>query len=329
MARFNDKTWQYQALSEHVPVVDHRVCCGCAELWEAAEALRSGCPDGVFVTACYSAGGANSMVTTEASQVTARFADPSGRYLASGYVPHDHDPTVLACVGGPGQIFVAGVADMRIENRTMFRGSTWPSELPFDIQAELIAHTRMVGEVLAEEGFRGIYGCDYIVDRSGRVFFIEVNPRKQGTTMEYCCALERLPPEGAPGLLEMEYEAVTRDRLPDGCREPSPQDAALAGLFWGTYNLKVERDALTTTALPMDMPERELFGRVAAGGEGGHLILEHVGADVLVKAGTFLGRVAAVGRTRREMTAALDEGEMRLRRSFVDHTTATREGDHV
>ncbi len=327
--RFNDKTWQYQTLTGHVPVVDHRVCCGCEELWEAAEALRRGCPDGVFVTCCYSAGGANSMVTTEASQVTARFADPAGRYLASGYIPHDFDPTVLGCVGGPGQVYVAGVADMRIENRTMFRGSTWPSQLPLDIQEELIAHTRMVGEILAEEGFRGIFGCDYIVDASGRVFFIEVNPRKQGTTMEYCCALERLLPEGAPCLLEMEYGGVTRGRLPDGCLEPSPADAAGAGLFWGTYNLKVERDALTTMTLPMDMPERDLFARVAAGNEGGHLILEHVGADVLVKAGTFLGRVAAVGRTRREMLAELDKGEMRLRRSFVNFKTVSREGGHA
>ena len=329
VAQFNDKTWQYQTLTGHVPVVDHRVCCGCEELWEAAEDLRSRCPDGVFVTNCYSAGGANSLVTTEASQVTARFADPAGRYLASGYVPHDHDPTVLGCVGGPGQVYVAGVADMRIENQTMFRGSTWPSQLPLDIQGELVAHTRMVGEILAERGFRGIFGCDYIVDRSGRVLFIEVNPRKQGTTMEYCCALEQLLPEGTPSLFDMEYEAVTRDRLPDGCVEPSPADAAAAGLFWGTYNLKVKREALTTTALAMDMPERELFQRVAAGGKGSHLILEHVGADVLVKPLTFLGRVAAVGRTRQEMLTELDEGEMRLRRSFVDFKTATREGNHA
>lgn len=328
VARFNDKTWQYQTLAPHVPVVDHRVCCGCEELWEAAEALRANSPEGVFVTSCYSAGGANSMVTTCAEQVSARFAEPAGRYLASGYVPHDFDPTVLGCVGGPGQVFVAGVADMRIENRTAFRGSTWPSKLPHAVQDELAAHTRMVGEVLAEEGFRGIFGCDYIVDAAGRVFFIEVNPRKQGTTMEFCSALERLLPEGAPCLFEMEYEGVTRDRLPDGCVEPTPADAEALALHWGTYNLKVERDALTTTALPQDMPERELFGRVAAGGEGSHLILEHVGADVLVKAGTFLGRVVAVGRTHREMLAHLDEGEMRLRRSFVDYKTVTREGDH-
>jgi len=162
-------------------------------------------------------------------------------------------------------------------------------------------------------GFRGIFGCDYIGDGQGNIIFIEVNPRKQGTTMEFCCTLEHLLPAGAANLPALEIGAVLDGRFPDNAVFPDPRRAAKLNMHWGTFNDKVEGHAvLTRTSLPQRLKERRLFARVATGGEAGHVILEHVGADVDVLPGTFMGRVAAVGPTRRSMLSALARGKKKL-----------------
>jgi hypothetical protein len=316
--RINDKTWQYETFRDVVPVVDFRICVGVEELLEYTESIRGSCPNGIFVSHAYSAGGSESMITHSREETATRFSEPFGRYLVSRFMEHEHDPTVLACVAGEHQVYVAGVADQRIEDGHKFRGSTYPSVLPGSIQQELMEHTRSVGRVLARMGYRGVYGCDFIVDKDRDIRFVEVNPRKQGTTMEFCCALDRILPPGAPNLMELEYFAVTRDCFPEGTVEPdrSLQGPETTPVHWGTYNHKIESEVATGESLPQDMPELSLFKRAARGGPGGHLILEHVGENMLVKPGAFLGRVAAVHSSRKGMLRELEKGETRLKNSI-------------
>ncbi|NJB67274.1 hypothetical protein GGQ74_000914 [Desulfobaculum xiamenense] len=311
----NDKTWQYAAFAGLMPLAEHRICTGCGEMLRLAEEMRPSCPDGVFVSMAYSAGGGASMVTRSSAECAARFVDPSARYLVSRYIPHVFDPTVLGVVANDSDVYIAGVADMTIEHGNAFRGSCHPSLLPPDIQENLRALTTIVGRRLGSLGFRGIFGCDYIVDAAGRIHFIEVNPRKQGTTMEFCCTLERTLPPGAANLFELEYHAVTRGEFPDNTVEPD--HFAAPRFFWGTWNHKTERDEITKVGVPQHMTERELFALVDGGGVAGHVVREHVGGGMLVRAGTFLGRVVAVGQTREAMLAELAVGRMRLRESIA------------
>jgi len=185
--------------------------------------------------------------------------------------------------------------------------------LPADVQDRLREATRRIGCRLGEEGYRGIFGCDFIVDERGEFRLVEVNARKQGTTMEFCCTLDAALPEGAPNLLELEYCAVTRSEFPSNLARPRPDTPPL---HWGTFNLKALRPGVTKHHLPQEMPERELFRRVA-GGEGGCLFLEHVGADVQVEPGCFVGRLVAVDSSREGMLSRVQEARARLEKSFA------------
>ena len=132
-----------------------------------------------------------------------RFEDKRQNYLISRYLPHDYDPTVLGVVANENDIYIAGVADQFIEHDTQFVGSVFPTALEENMIIQIEQHTRPVGQWLAREGFRGIFGCDYLVDPEGGVFFIEVNARKQGTAMEFCCTLENTLPKGSAMLPEL------------------------------------------------------------------------------------------------------------------------------
>ncbi|MBG0775846.1 MAG: ATP-grasp domain-containing protein [Desulfovibrionaceae bacterium] len=316
-AKFNNKIWQYNTFRGHIPIPDYQICHGATQLAELTARLRPEWADGIFVSLEYSAAGMGSMVTRTQEDVTGRFTDEEAYCFVSRYMIHDYDPTVLAVVANEDDVFVAGVADQRIENGNAFRGSTFPSVLDVRVQEELCEHTRTVGRLLGKRGYRGIFGCDFIVTPDGRPFFIEANTRKQGTTMEFCCAMENLLPEGSPNLLELEYFAVTRNRFPENTpASPECLDASCGcKLHWGTYNNKVDHSIRTAHNIYQTMGERDLFRRAASGGSGGHLILEHVGTDMIVKPGTFLGRVVAVDSSRRRMLERLRQGEEQLMRS--------------
>lgn len=318
--QFNDKAWQYDTFYGLVPTVDYKICCGNDELLSVTGRMRDVCCDGIFVTHTYSAGGSHSMITRNQDETATRFQDPYARYLISPFIPHEYDPTVLGIVASSQDVYIAGVADQRIEGGSGFRGSTYPSVLPEDIQAPLRQHTRAVGRKLGELGFRGIFGCDFIVDACGNIFFIEVNPRKQGTTMEFTCTLEQLFPPDAHSFIELEYYALSHKRFPTNTPWPDFGDALTKrnNIHWGTYNYKVDRNVVTHDALPQKMPERELFRRCAKHGKGGSLILEHVGANTVVKPGTFLARAVAVDTSHEGMQHRLEEAIQEIERSFSD-----------
>jgi predicted ATP-grasp superfamily ATP-dependent carboligase len=315
---WNNKLYQLQMLKDAVPVIDYKICSGVREMLGSMEEALNFWPEGVFVSRPYSAAGTNSFLVRSIEDLNQKLPLPQSTYFISRYVPHEFDPTVLGVVGNEDDVFIAAIADQEIEGGNMFRGSTFPSVLPHREQLEIKEHTRMVGRVLGRSGYRGIFGCDYIVSKSGEIFFVEVNARKQGTTMEMCCTLENLLPEESPSLMELEYYAVTENRLPSNKVEIKE---AISDLNWRTYNFKVDREVMTRYFLPLEEDERELFRQVRKNGiEHKMIIMEHVGHGCSVKPGTFLGRVVAVSRNRE----ILDQ-EIRLGRRLLEESITSTE----
>ncbi len=312
---WNNKLYQLQMLKDAVPVIDYKICSGVREMQDSVGQEIKSWTDGIFVSQPYSAAGTNSFIVKSIEDFDKRLPLPQSTYFISRFVPHEFDPTVLGVVGNEDDVFIAAIADQEIENGNMFRGSTFPSALPFREQLEIKEHTRMVGRVLGRSGFRGIFGCDYIVDKNGGIFFVEVNARKQGTTMEMCCTLENLLPEDSPSLMELEYYAVTENRLPSNKVEIKE---AISDIHWRTYNFKVEREVMTRFFLPLEEDERELFRQVRRNGiDHKMIIMEHVGHGCSIKPGTFLGRVVAVSRNREILDREIKYGRQLLEESIT------------
>jgi len=312
---WNNKLYQLQMLGGIVPLIEYRICSGTDKLRAGVKELHEQWSQGIFVSRPYSAAGANSFIVHSPRDLEAKKNICQDTYFISRYIPHEHDPTVLGVVGNEDDVFIAAIADQEIEQGNMFRGSAFPSVLPFREQLEIREHTRMVGRVLGRSGYRGIFGCDFIVDPQGRIFFVEVNARKQGTTMEMCCTLENALPENAPSLMELEYSAVTMNRLP---AEKMEIKEAIQGLCWRTYNFKVEKEVMTNYFLPVDEDERELFRQVRTNGvQHKMIIVEHPGHKRSVMPGTFLGRVVAVARNREDLDRDIRLGKFMLEESIT------------
>lgn len=306
-SRLNSKVYQYQHLKKLVPVVDFAICSDLNDLIKTTDKLWPQWKDGIFVSLEYSAAGANSIIARSSRDIIERFHEENETYLISRNIPHNYDPTVLAVVANEKDIYIAGVADQRIERGTRFTGSTFPTRLSGETVGALNTITRIVGKWLVKEGYRGIYGCDFLVDHQEKVFFLEVNARKQGTTMEFCCTLEQNLPWGSPLLPELEYYAVTHGRFPDNTVEMQDN---VKNIYWGTYNYKIDNMIFTEGYIPQHSREREAFKKVADNRlQKDFLILEHIGNDFIVAQGSFLGRIVALGHDQSGVQQGLKLGK--------------------
>ena len=304
--KFNNKLIQYEMLDGRVPLVDYRICKNLEDLLHTTGQLREQWKDGIFISEPYSAAGSNSAITQSQEQVASMFTDPDGFFLISRYIPHQYDPTVLAVVANENDVYIAGIADQIIVGGNRFVGSNFPTILPEFSQEKLRHHTIEVGKFLGQNGYRGIFGCDYLIDKEDNVFFLEINARKQGTTLEFCHTLEQSLPEGSPSLMELEYFAVTEDRFPKNTIELKNN---CRNLHWGTYNYKIETQKRTTGYIPQNVYERETFKKVANGDLlKDFAILEHVGTNFYVMPGTFLARVVSVAKNRDDVNEGLCQG---------------------
>lgn len=314
--RLNSKIYQYKNLKGFIPVVDFRICQGLDNLVQTTENLWSIWSDGIFISSEYSAAGVNSIIAHGLKDITQKFNAQNEPYFISRFIPHNYDPTVLAVVADEENVYIAGVADQSIEEGTRFIGSSFPSVLDEKTIAHLKNYTRIIGRWLAREGYRGIFGCDYLIDTHNKIYFLEVNARKQGTTLEFCCTLEQSLPLGSPMLPELEFYAVTEGRFPVNTKEMQSNPK---NLHWGTYNYKIHHPVQTNGYITHRTQEREAFKRIADGKlKKDFLILEHTGCDFIVAEGAFIARIVAIGHNPSEVRQGLKQGRKTIDLTIVE-----------
>lgn len=61
-----------------------------------------------------------------------------------------------------------------------YLGNIYPSKANDKIKNEIIAATKIIGNYLANLGFKGLFGLDFIVDSKGKLYTVDLNPRRQG-----------------------------------------------------------------------------------------------------------------------------------------------------
>ncbi len=330
---WNNRLYQQEKLTGVVPLPESRTCRGLRELTVVATEMLRVWPDGIFISLPFSAAGEGSTIVHSRPEIEKKVGRLLGgrdlRTIISQYIPNYCAPTVLAVVANEADVYIANVADQNIVGGNKFRGSEFPSALPARLLTEVKEYARKVGSKLGQAGYRGIFGCDFIVDHDQNLFLVEVNARKLGTTTETCCALENLLPRGSPSLPELEYFAVTENRFPANVTE---LDEQAGNIHWGTYNYKLEEDVSTRSSVPQRVDEREMFQAFAAGrSPGGQFgVFEHIGANCVVKAGSFLSRIVAVGGDHDAVQRGLEAGKAQTRASIAkegvvsdDHTSGS------
>lgn len=88
-------------------------------------------------------------------------------------------PNVNAVICEANDTRIICISD-QILRGNQYLGNIYPSEVTNKEKEIIIQITKNVGDYLSKLGFRGLFGLDFIIDTDGRIYCVDLNPRRQG-----------------------------------------------------------------------------------------------------------------------------------------------------
>ncbi len=165
-----------------------------------------------FLSATYSSGGTESKAIFTAEDLNAYY--PSLRPinkkhpLIAAELIDDivSAPNTTAIITGEGQTLVISISDQILRNN-QYMGNIYPSKLS-QIKRKIISEmTLKVGDYLSKQGYRGLFGMDFLITKSGKCYPVDLNPRRQGGY--YCVAMS-----SKVDLIELELATIFGEPIP-------------------------------------------------------------------------------------------------------------------
>lgn len=90
-----------------------------------------------------------------------------------------YSPNVTALISNNADIEIISFGD-QILNVNVYLGNIYPSQTSDNVKNSIFDITKKVGKHLYDEGFRGLFGLDFIVDSKNKIYTVDLNPRRQG-----------------------------------------------------------------------------------------------------------------------------------------------------
>ncbi len=220
--------------------------------------------------------------------------DPQGRYLVSEYYADSVPVNMHMIVTDCGPVLLPGsVQILRPEHdRLIYRGADYDTyrRIGQPLREEFAEYVRKIGETVCREGYRGVCGVDGLIV-NGKVYFVEFNPRFQGSTAVLNRALSE---QGRPSVQKLNLAAFRGETIPGDVDIPVPYSTysyvSACGRVFGNHILKnangeeriaqIDRDGYTATermAKGLYMFRVTLHGNITSINEDGGLFYhEHI-----------------------------------------------------
>ena len=88
-------------------------------------------------------------------------------------------PNINALITAQGKTYVLVVADQILQGNR-YLGNLYPSIVDKKHLKLIYDTTKKLGDCLAKEGYRGLFGCDFLINQKGDLVIVDLNPRHQG-----------------------------------------------------------------------------------------------------------------------------------------------------
>ncbi|MBI1857067.1 ATP-grasp domain-containing protein [Candidatus Saccharibacteria bacterium] len=165
-----------------------------------------------FISAMYSSGGIESRAIFTSEDLEAYYSklrpiNQAEPLIAARFV----DDIVLApnsnaIVTGLNKTTMVCVSDQILRNN-QYMGNIYPSQASKAHQKQIHEMTIKVGDYLSGQGFKGLFGLDFLITKSGHCYPIDLNPRRQGG---YYCNVMSSPFD----LIDLELAVILNEPLP-------------------------------------------------------------------------------------------------------------------
>ncbi|MDR1300356.1 MAG: ATP-grasp domain-containing protein [Candidatus Nomurabacteria bacterium] len=115
-------------------------------------------------------------------------------------------PNTNAIVTGPNKAVTIHVTD-QIMRSNAYMGNIYPSKASKSHKKQMIEMTEQVGRHMGSKGFRGLFGLDFLITKSGKCYPTDLNPRRQGG---YYCNVSASPID----IVELELALAMGEQTP-------------------------------------------------------------------------------------------------------------------
>jgi predicted ATP-grasp superfamily ATP-dependent carboligase len=165
-----------------------------------------------FLSAMYSSGGIESKAIFTNEDLTSFYAqlrpiNQSSELIVSDYL---NDivlaPNTSSIVTSDNKATVVCLSD-QIMRSNAYLGNIYPSQAAPKYQKMMIKMTEQVGRYLGKQGFRGLFGLDFLITKSGKCYPTDINPRRQGG---YYCNVMASPCD----IIDLEMRLIFDELLP-------------------------------------------------------------------------------------------------------------------
>lgn len=132
-------------------------------------------------------------------------------YSVSAY-KRENTPYNIHCLIGDNQIEILPPSEQMLEiiDKIEYYDSTYEIELTEEVKTKFITYCTAICERLQSMGYRGVLGMDFIYTE-GELYFIEINPRFQGSTKK----MDKLLKESnLPSIFEYNYAFFNHQEMP-------------------------------------------------------------------------------------------------------------------
>jgi predicted ATP-grasp superfamily ATP-dependent carboligase len=88
-------------------------------------------------------------------------------------------PNVNAVITSDEKVAILVLSDQILQGNR-YLGNIYPSKVSEDNRTEIYNITKQIGKYLASQGYRGLFGCDFLINGNGQLVVVDLNPRHQG-----------------------------------------------------------------------------------------------------------------------------------------------------
>ena len=165
-----------------------------------------------YISASYSSGGHESKIIYQESDLDIfylkiRDINKSSEFIVSMLIKDIKlSPNVNAIVYGDNKTEIIFITD-QILRGNQYLGNIYPSKANEKIKEDIINVTKKVGNYMSSLGFRGIFGLDFIIDLTGNLYTVDLNPRRQGG---YLC---NILASSKVNIIELELKLAIKEEI--------------------------------------------------------------------------------------------------------------------
>jgi len=320
--KYNNKILQYEmAENIGIPVMPNQKCESLEEvthLFKNDKRFKKK----AFVTENYSAGGSNSLIVKSPEDLKLFKETNNVPYLIVKFLSSKkYDPTALAVIANEDEILVVSINDQFLKN-TSWKSSIFPSCVSPEIKKKIVKYTIKIGKEMAKDGYRGLFGVDYMIDRKENIYFVEINARKQGSSTETAFTMQNFFGNEVC-LPELETNAVWKSSFNFDIERLIKNDNLLSprNFNWGMYWVKLFGPIKVVKEIPQYARSNEdlflkyhVYERYR---KPTMIISDFLGRDTYLSYG-FLGKVTSVNSSRKTVVSELRKGKRILLKSYEE-----------